>query len=256
MPDLVTSLSHTDTFVVRANETDIQGTLAIPDLCNYLQELAGVHACALGLGIDDLRPQGVTWMMSGLHLVVDRRPLWRERLTVATWPSGNRGRLIATRDFLAHDADGNRVLAGVSEWLLVEHATLKITRLPESLRAMVADDVPRAPVPEAEKMPELADAPWAERFTVRRSDIDLNGHANNVHYVEWLWEALPDAFAARQLLRLDIAYRAGAVRGDQIISEAAPLDDSCVIHRIRRVSDGALLTRARTLWAPCETPTS
>ena len=239
-----------DTFVVRANETDARGVLAVPALCNYLQELAGVHACALGLGIDTLRGQGVTWMMSGLHLVFDRQAAWRERLTVDTWPSGCRGRLLTTRDFLVHDADGRRVLAGVSEWLMVECDTLKIARLPGSISDMIPAGTPRAPVPEAAKIHEPDNPPWAARFAVRRADIDLNRHANNVHYVEWLLEALPDTFAERTLARLDISYRAGAVRGDVIIAEAAPLGGDCVLHRIRREADGALLTLARTAWTP------
>lgn len=245
-----TQLTFSDTFVVRANETDSRGFLAAPALCNYLQEIAGIHACELGLGVDALREQGVTWMMSGLHLIFDRQPGWRERLIVTTWPSGYRGRLLATRDFLVHDDDGRRVLAGISEWLMVEHATLKITRLPESLRQRVPADTPRAPVPQSDKIAEPVDPQWCTRFRVRRSDIDLNRHANNVHYVEWLLETLPDSFATRTLTRLDISYRAGAVYGDVVLSEAAPLDGAHVIHRIRREANGDLLTLARSTWAP------
>ena len=242
----------TDYAVVRANETDMRGAVTPASLCNYLQEIAGYHAEDLGFGIDAMRAKGITWMMSGLHLVIKRQPMWRERLEITTWPSGSRGRLVATRDFLVHDVAGREVLAGVSEWLLVDTTTLKVTRLPGALLSLVPEGAERASVPEAARLSEPEDgsgAEWVERYVVRRCDIDFNQHANNVCYVEWLMEALPDSFAERDLARLDISYRAAAVRGDVVVSTAAAESEKSVIHKIVRAGDNTTLTLARSVWA-------
>ncbi len=244
-----TKLSYSEVFVVRANETDMGGCVTVPALCNYLQELAGVHACNLGVGIDQMQAEGTTWMMSGLHLTFTRFPQWREALTITTWPSSCRGRLLTTRDFLVHDASENLILAGISEWLMIDRRSHKITRLPAELQQWIASDGPRAPVPEAEKLVELQEPRWSAAIVVKRSHIDLNNHANNVHYVSWLLEPLPEAYAGRAMRRLDISYRAAALQGDALVSEVEPCDQNQLLHRIRRVGDGSLITLARTTWS-------
>jgi len=240
-----------ETFVVRANELDRHGFATAPALCNFLQELAGVHATELGLGIDDLLAQeGLTWMMAGLHLEFHKQAQWRDAITVTTWPSGSRGRLMATRDFLAHDQHGDTILTGVSEWLMVERQSSKIVRLPDHVRQLAPDGIERAPIDGDYKIPPFTTPRWCQQMAVRRAEIDINGHANNVHYVTWLLEALPAAFDARALRRLDISYRAGARAHDVILSEATPLDEHQTLHRIRLADTTAPLTLARALWSP------
>ena len=84
-------------------------------------------------------------------------------------------------------------------------------------------------------------------FRVRRSDLDRVGHANNVRFVEWALEALPDGAG---LTEIDILYRSEAVVGDRVRSEAGPLVGGARAHRLSRESDGRFLALARTVWSP------
>ena len=241
-----------DTFLVRAHESGTDNHVTLPCYCNYLQEIAGEHANRLGLGIHTLQNENLTWMLGHLHLIIHRYAAWQEKVHVRTWPAGMRGKLTAQRDFLATGGDGKPLLQGVSEWLYVDLTTHRPVRLPEEFVALAPEGTPRSGVPELEgKIPDIEQAEWSCALTVRRSDHDFNNHVNNVHYIEWGLECLPeDLLQKQQVKRLDITFKASALCGDTVICEASPLPHSVILHRIRRASDNATLATLRTEWLP------
>ena len=246
---------YDETFLVRASESGVDSRITLPGYCDYLQEVAGKHATRLGLGIDALQQDNVTWMLGHLHVLVHRYAAWQEDIHIRTWPAGVRGRLAAQRDFRVTDRSGQPLLLGVSEWFYVDLATRRLTRLPEAFTALAPEGTPRAGVPPLEgKIPDLERAEWSCPLTVRRSDHDFNNHVNNVHYVEWGLECLPDDWLnTRQVRRLDITFKDEARCGDTVLCEAAPHTSDVLLHRIRRPSDNTTLAVMRTEWEATET---
>jgi acyl-ACP thioesterase len=239
-----------ETFLVRAYESGVNNRVTLPSYCNYLQEVAGKHATRLGLGIHELQQENVTWMLGHLHLLIHRYAAWQEEIHVRTWPAGMRGRLTAQRDFLVTDSSGQLILQGVSEWLYVDLATRRPTRLPEAFAALAPEGTPRSGVPDLEgKIPDFENPEWSCALTVRQSDHDFNDHVNNVHYVEWGLECLPeDLLKTKQVKRLDISFKSAARFGDTVMCEAASQSDNLILHRLRRASDNATLAVMRTEW--------
>ena len=238
---------------VRSYETGVRNRLTLPNLCNYLQEAAGEHAEKLGFGILDLQARGVSWMLSRLRVKVAHEASWGASLRVETWPCGVQRRLVAPRDFQVFDAaTGERIAEGVSEWLTVDLAALRIVRPTEKFAELVGADVPRTPLAAEEgrgKFAALAKVDAAAKILVRRADHDFNDHVNNVHYVEWTFEALPDAFRDRAATGLDIVFRQAAHAGDELESRVEVVDDSHVRVAIVRLSDNALLATAALEFA-------
>lgn len=247
-PSTIQRIWH-EPFTVRAYEMDASGRASPAMLCDYLQEAAGNHARHLGFDIATLQRHGHTWMLSRLRVRLLRQPVWRETLTVETWPSGTRGRLIATREFIGRDASGTEILRASSEWLYVDVASRRICRVPEELAPFVPADRPPVLPPDDTRPPEIETPAWSVAIPVRRCDLDLNDHVNNVRYIEWLFEPLPaQATTGRRIAEMDILYRQGAEYGDSALSQAAPSGDDTILHRIVRASDQAVLALARTRW--------
>ena len=109
-------------FTVRSYEAGIANHVTLPTLCNYMQEAAGVNAARLGWGIQDLQAEGLTWMLSRLRVGVIRYVPWGETVTVRTWPSGTKGRLIVQGCFFRLDGKGDVLFLASSEWLYVDIA--------------------------------------------------------------------------------------------------------------------------------------
>ena len=239
-------------FPVRGYESGVDNHVTLPTVCNFLQEIAGNHAERLGFGIREMqRRDGTSWMLARLRVQVARYVSWGETLRLRSWPSGVRGRLVANRDFLGYDQTGAEVLQAVSEWLIVDLAALKIVKPSEEFRALSAGDVPRVPLAGTDgggKFAALAKVDGASRVLVRRSDHDFNDHVNNVHYVEWALEAVPEKFRGRLPHGLDIVFRQAAHAGDELEARVEVVGETTLRHAIVRPSDNALLATAETRW--------
>ena len=235
-------------FVVRSYESGVRNSLTMPNLCNYLQEIAGNHADVLNLGIGKLQTTGVSWMLSRLRVRVFEKIQWGEDLSISTWPSGMKGRLVATRDFEGR-VNGKVVFEGVSEWLVVDLTSQKIVKLPESFSELAPEGTERVSLAESTenggKFSALTKEDAKSRILGRKSDHDFNDHVNNVHYVEWCLEAMPEGFAEKSPVTLDIIFRASAHAGDELESRSEIIDDNTLRHIIVRLSDGAVLATAQ-----------
>jgi MAF protein len=237
-------------FPVRSYEAGVGNNLSLPSLCNYLQEIAGLHADKLGVGIHLLQSEGVTWMLSRLRLEIARPLAWGEDIVIRTWPSGTKGRLAATRDFAGRNSAGEEVFCGVSEWMTVNLAARRLVKLPENFSSLAPEGTPHVELAESGgKFAALGAVHGRSPVRVRLSDHDFNDHVNNVHYVEWALESVPEEYRRRRVARLDIVFRQEAKSGDELESCTEIVDGGILRHAITRLSDGALLATAETGWS-------
>ena len=246
------STPHTDQFRVRINEADATGFATVQTVGNWLQEVASDNAHELGWAREQLQARRLFWALTGLRLTLARYPRWRETVAVTTWPSGA-DRLFAWRDFELADTAGAPLGAATSAWLLGNEDTRKpIRMLPEIAAAAVAR--PRALIHDfREKLAPPERAEHERRFHVRRSDLDVNGHVNNVTFIEWVVESVPpDSIGAAQVRDLTVAFQSEALLGDEVIALAAHETAGgrqVFRHQLRRAGDGRVLAVARTEWS-------
>jgi acyl-ACP thioesterase len=86
-------------------------------------------------------------------------------------------------------------------------------------------------------------------FNVRYGDLDLNNHVNNVHFMEWMLEAVPQPYRESRLVQtLDIQFRSECFYGDRIRSVIQQTSENSIIHELRRESDNKEVARAMSVW--------
>jgi len=237
---------HVERYRVRVFQCDERRRLGVGGLFGLLQDAAGVHAAALGAGMDLLLERGLAWMLHRVAFEVEAWPEEGAELELHTWPTGF-PRAFATRDFELRQ--GARALARASSaWVVVSLAERKAIRVPDWLRELVPSEGGALVPIDSRRVAKLEQAELERRFLVRRADLDRVGHVNNARYAEWVAESVPDAcWSARELVAMDIMFRAEALYGDAVRSEAAS-DEDGFAHRLVREGDGAVLVDARTRW--------
>jgi acyl-ACP thioesterase len=242
---------HRDRFRVRSYETDPLGRLQVPILCKLLQEAATAHAAILGVAVDTLIENGVAWVLSRLHLEMQRWPTSDEYIVIETWPEAA-NRLFTERRFNVVDAADNRIGTASTLWLILDLERRRPVRLPahvvERLGELGLGSEPR-------RFGDLVTPDPVDRelaFTVRRSDLDLADHVNNTSYVEWAIEAVPDeVWSSNELAELEIQFVSECRQGQTVLSRSRQVDrgdDIEVRHQLMRHEDGAEVARARTIW--------
>jgi len=249
-----------DSFTVHTFEVDTHGRASIQSLCAFLQEAAGRNAEQLGVTVPQLMEHGLTWVLSRLLVRLYAYPRWWQKLVIETWPAGFH-RLFALRDWRIFR--GQELLGeATSAWLMVEVESRRPVR-PQNHGDWASRVHPERAIPlTLEKLGESEQAPGRGpvhegEFAVRYRDLDMNGHANNISYVDWLLECLP--FGLREghaVSELELNFLVELGAGDRLHSSAVaavpsgPGDPPRFLHALTRTTDGLVAARARSCWSP------
>lgn len=235
-------------FTVQPYEADQHNYARPVALLNYLQSAAGVHAARLGVAVSDLRKSGHTWVLSRVHLAMERYPRGGRTVRVRTWPA-TRDRLFTVRDFQLFDTDAVLIGRATTSWAVLNLETRRPVKL--------ADVLPQYPInPERSlhdtfgTLPQLENFDYELRLPVLRGDLDINRHVNNTVYAGWALETIPEEVDNSCFLAgIEIDFRAEALYGDSIVARTARgEEEGCFIHRIENASDGREVARLRTHW--------
>ena len=243
---------YRESFRVRSYELDPLGRLQIPILCKLLQEVATTHATLLGVGVDTLIDSGVAWVLSRLDLQMKRWPGNDDEIVVETWPAAM-NRLLTERRFRILGSAEQEIGNATTVWLILDLERRRPVRLPPHVVERLQEvDLKPEPVRPAElPLPDTAALEFA--FTVRRSDVDLAGHANNTSFVEWAVEAVPDeVWRTGDLHELGVQFLAECHRRQTVLSRSDLTGSKVkrgVRHQLVREEDGVEVARAHTVWA-------
>ena len=104
-----------------------------------------------------------------------------------------------------------------TKWVLVDTVTKKIVRdnndviskYPEYDKMVFEDDFP--------KLREPKEIEYTYKHKVQRRDIDVNGHVNNVVYLEIAYEAIPkDVYDNYNFKNIEIVYKHSAFLDEEL----------------------------------------
>jgi fatty acyl-ACP thioesterase A len=215
-------------FKVRTYECGSDGYATMPSICNYLQEAASINAGELGFSKSNFDDSGenVSWVLTRLIVKMTDYPKWEDEITVETFPRGGR-KIVAWRDFEIKNSSGETIGAASSEWMLIDLASRKVVAVPSAVLECIDPD--SAPVLGENPFSKLrfpdGDATEPLTFTAQKSHIDLNGHVNNVHYLEWMLEAC-ESFRPHEM---EVIFRGETMAGDKVLVTAAEAGESTLL---------------------------
>jgi acyl-ACP thioesterase len=161
-------------------------------------------------------------------------PKWNETVIASTWPTMFKG-FLAERAYTINMPDGTPVMAAHSAWLLFDLQKRRAAR-PEPEH--VEKYLPIYP-PALEADFTFIDINTAEcallsarAHTVKRSDIDVNGHVNNLRYITWAF----DGTETERIKRLKVSYKKECTLGERVVIETYRCGDNIDTVRIKNES--------------------
>ncbi len=182
---------YTENRTVSCYEANANHLLRPAAMLDMMQEAAGRDADTMGFGYDKMIASNTAWVLSRVKLIFQQYPKWRDNVVFKTWHKGA-NRIFYLRDFLMEDPQGNTLVRATTSWLIIDLASRRMVRdraLAENFDnsqagSAIEDQAEKVMFPK-EIEPELVDT-----HKVVWSDIDTNGHVNNVKYVVWALDVL------------------------------------------------------------------
>lgn len=235
-------------FELKTYELDHRRRMPVAILYRLLQEAAENHAVEMGFDTETLLHRNLTWVLLRLQLEISEYPEGRQPIDVETWPSKSDSRY-AFREFRVFKRGGIQPFAVASSiWMLIDLVKNRPVIIDKYLsREYITrrEQMVATPFP---KIGECGDAVGHE-FTVRLSDIDLNNHVNNVHFVEWVVESTSEhEWTERTLASIAMEYKKQVRYGDTVHISTSRVDgDTYDYVMTSRLQQGDIL-RARTVW--------
>ena len=178
---------------LRTSDFDMRNRILPASVLDLFQDAAGEHAKTLGIGYYDLLPENKCWMILRSRYEVVKQPKIFSSVIVKTWPIESR-RIEFDRDYVVTDTEGNILIKGTSSWAILDvfnrdrpslvmakDFDLGIDEYIEE-RALEGKFERLAPKFQADGAPAITRSGY--------TDIDTNGHVNNIKYANFILNAL------------------------------------------------------------------
>lgn len=191
-------------FHISCYRTDINHRMRPSTFLDLAQDIATRAAGELSFGDATLKKYGCAWILARMQTRFLRPVLFNEDVRLDTWHRGLRG-VNFIRDYQMVDGAGLPVVNSTSSWITMNLETRRLSRDAEMLghiptqsqcdEAAIEDPCPKLTLPRG-STPELIGT-----HTVKYSDVDFNGHANNVKYTVWGMDCLPEDLVFNHFLK-------------------------------------------------------
>ena len=199
---------YEDDFHVRYFDLGENNVLSITGLMNLLQEIAGMHSSYVGYGLNDIDKTGLTWFLLYWKIKIFDKPKWNTKLHIKTW-ARKLEKVSSFRDFEVYDNNEKLIAIASSKWALLDVNTNSVSRIPECMNeeyGTIEDSVFDTPIDA--KIKESENAKLTYEYTIQRRDIDTNHHVNNLYYLDFALQALPeDVYYCNDFTEIEILYK-------------------------------------------------
>lgn len=246
------SVTWTQRYEVNTLVVNPHKRLGLVGLLKILQDVAWIHGGHLGHGFEAMMAKGWIWVLARHKLVASDWPAWGEAIEVRTWVRPVDG-LLVLRDYEVW-AGPRKVAESTASWLIVDAATRRPVKVSMGRAAVLTREDATLDLTPA-KLPARDDLTPLARFQVRNSDLDVNGHVNNIHYAQWILDAVPASAHRDQVVRdYEVNFLAETSVGDQVVIEgggaALHQEPGGLSFQGRREADGKAVFTARLRVGP------
>ncbi len=221
MTDL--STAYTESVTIASYDGDINRRIRPSSILKLQQEIGEQHLNSAGLSYSFLWDNGFVFLLTRAMSIIYEAPCFEDKVTLSTCSHGVKGvNFIRSYDFT--DDTGKVLVHSVSTFVLVDpvkHGILRPSAV-DKFGIIHNTGTSMSDMPAKISLPgnALSEEPRKIRFT----DIDYNGHLNNVVYADIAMDYAPFELAKTPLKRFDINFIGEALHGDEL-AVASSLQD-------------------------------
>lgn len=201
-------------YYLRASDFDKFNHIKPSAVLDLFQDAAGQHAEEIGVGFEEMAKRSYLWVLTKIRFKVILKPTAYQKVIVKTWPL-EPNRLSYRREYCIENTDGERLIIGSSEWVVIDSEKRRFLSVPNLYpftdgfytELMFDEKMGKVQNFEAEGTPRIVNAGFSE--------LDVNNHVNNTKYANYVLDAINPS-KADELEAFQIDYRKEVLQGTQL----------------------------------------
>lgn len=201
------------------SQSDIKHNMTIPAIIDAYQDCSCFHSEDLGVGIYNLEPQNLVWIINYWEVEFIRMPKYTERITVGTFPYEFKG-FLGKRNFFLKDESGQYISKANSLWCLMDWKNMRPAKVPAEIKSVYKIEEPlemkyshrKIDLPSKETSKTKTES--KPSIFIEEHHLDSNSHVNNGQYIKMAFSYLPKEIEYK---RLRVEYKNQAHLKDEII---------------------------------------
>ncbi len=216
-------------------------------ILSYMENAACMHSDKVGYGINDIPKTKLVWILLDWRVKIINRPSYGDEILVKTWSKGME-KCYAYREFELLDSKENIIAIASTKWVLTNCEKGKIVRVDETIQeAYPKEEKCVFDLKELEKIFEPENEQNITEYKIRKTDIDINGHVNNLNYLDIAYEGLPlDIKSCQEFENIRITYKHETKLGETVKVLYTIKEDKHII--VIKSNDEKILHSIVELW--------
>lgn len=241
-------------FELRYFEMNKSGEASPIAMLTLLQETAADHCNSIGHSLFSLMSENLGWVLLSGVMQMDRYPKYKEKIIIRTWISTYHS-IRGFRENIIFDKNYNVIGRAKGLWVFYNIERRRPTKILKDFKekwssseeVCIEHDI-------TNKIEAIDSAESMIEFKVNMYDMDTNKHVNNIRYLQWLMESIPeDILDNYYLYAIDGRFIAEAQYGDVIVSlTKRDTNENTFIHTIRVKGEDKVCATGKTIWRRIE----
>lgn len=203
-------LTYSEHYKIRTSDLDYRDEMRLSAYLDLFQTIAGKHADLLGLGYEQMLKNGIAWVITKVKFDCILPLGSDETVTVVTEPH-EKGLMDFTRDYYVYKEDGSLAAKGTSQWVHIDFENRKLVE-PQADFSGIFTTRSAYPKRRIERVAAIDDKPVYVHEIVR-TDLDHNGHTNNIRYADMIFNAIDLPGAPKRVI---INFHSESKLGDKV----------------------------------------
>ena len=201
---------------VRIRDCDVSFNRKLRPSCLFslMQEASIDHTGQLGAGRDKTLDRGFLWVLTRQKVLINRLPEYDEQILFESWP-GETMHVLFPRYYRMLDAEGQLLLSASALWTLIDSETRSFI-FPQKEGIAVPGEITGNEIPLPSGIRSLP-TQQQRHFSVPYSHTDINGHMNNIRYIDECENMIPDIASKRTLKEITVEYTHEILLGEEMV---------------------------------------
>ncbi len=237
-------------FELRYFEMNDFGVASPTSMLMLLEETAAEHCYSINHGLYQLADQNVGWVLISGVMQMERYPSYKEKITIRTWLS-EYSAVKGFRENIIYDEQNNIIGRAKGLWIFFDIARRRPIRIfKDIIDKWSFCEEKSTDVNISEKIKAVESPDYELKFKVNRYDTDIIKHVNNIRYLNWVEESIPEEIIDNYYLSdINGRFISEAHSGQTLVSLTQKSTiENAFLHTIKVEGTDKVCATATTVW--------